>query len=263
MSIKVSSFVWDNSQASEGALLVLLAIADFAHDDGTGAWPTVATLGRKARLSERGVQYAIRRLEELGELVVGYKAGPGGRNLYRVILTAMEGRNPLHPAETAPRNPLHLGGEADCTTEVQPTAPITVNEPPVQPSELLTPPSSADEVVEGEFVEEKPRTAQTLVARWIDSRDEKPVGRVVGQVSKLLKEMLDEGIAYERVEMGLVTWSRSGYGASALPSFVDNAGKTPRSSNQQQETDNKFARAFARAQAGQNVFASNTRELTA
>lgn len=266
MSIKVSSFVWDNSKASEGSLLVLLAIADFSHDDGTGAWPSLQTLGKKARLSERGVRYAIRKLEDAGELVVDYKAGRNGCNRYRIVLTDpanIAGGSPL-PGERAqdpeasfhePGSPLPGDPEASCPQTVSTSG---------EPSELLTPPSSADEVVEAEFIDEKPRTAQTLVGRWIDSRDEKPVGRVVGQVSKLLKEMLDEGIAYERVELGLIEWSRSGYAASALPSFVDNAGKTPRRNNRQQDTNDIHERAFARAQAGVNVFATTSqKELSA
>ena len=63
--------------------MVLLAITDFANDDGM-AYPSVSTLGKKARLSERQVQRAIRRLTALGELAVETEKGPHGCHLYRV-----------------------------------------------------------------------------------------------------------------------------------------------------------------------------------
>lgn len=276
MSIKVTSYVWDNSTAKDGALLVLLAIADHAHDDGTGAWPTVATLARKSRMSERGVQYSLRKLEEAGELVVEPNAGPGGRNLYRILLTPAGGEAQCTPADIAPPQDLHPPGEQDCTPGVNPTAPITVNEPSNQPSSL-TPPSSADadsagasaedasgEVIEAEFVFEKPQNAQTLIGEWIDHCEAPPPSRVTGQIAKEIKNMLDEGIAYERVRQGLAEWHQRGLHPSTLASIVHELS-TPRTrpNNHQQQTDDKFARSFARAQAGINVFAMAERQLEA
>lgn len=87
------SEVWKNSRASHGPLLVLLAIADFANDEGE-AFPSIATLCRKARLSERAVQNAINELGELEELTVMAGAGRNGTNLYTVQI--------MPPAEIAP-----------------------------------------------------------------------------------------------------------------------------------------------------------------
>jgi hypothetical protein len=83
VSLRTMTCVWANSRASSGTLLVLLAIADFADDDGK-AWPSVETLARKSRLSERAVRYALRELEKMGELATLKEAGPGGVNMYRV-----------------------------------------------------------------------------------------------------------------------------------------------------------------------------------
>lgn len=63
MSVKVLNWVFQHSEATDGARLVLLALADHAQDDGDGAYPSVATIAAKTRMSERGVQYALRRLE--------------------------------------------------------------------------------------------------------------------------------------------------------------------------------------------------------
>ena len=70
MSVKAISAVWDYSAASGNALLLLLAIADSADHDGTNAWPSVATLAKKTRLSDRTVQRRVRDLVTLGELAV-------------------------------------------------------------------------------------------------------------------------------------------------------------------------------------------------
>jgi Helix-turn-helix domain len=70
MSISIIDRVWHYSKARKGELLMLLAIADFANDDGE-AWPSVPTLAKKSRLSERQAQYALRRLVKSGELKLG------------------------------------------------------------------------------------------------------------------------------------------------------------------------------------------------
>lgn len=85
MSIRVMTQVWANSQQSGGALLILLAIADFANDDGS-AYPSVETLAKKARMSERNAQYVLRKLVDDGELAISKGVGPRGANLYRVLV---------------------------------------------------------------------------------------------------------------------------------------------------------------------------------
>ncbi len=77
MSVKVMSRVWDESIHNGTALLLLLAIADHANDDGL-CWPSVATLAAKARVQERQAQNLIAQLEAAGELVV--RRGHGRRN---------------------------------------------------------------------------------------------------------------------------------------------------------------------------------------
>jgi Helix-turn-helix domain len=84
VSIKVSTYVWEYSEHKGTALLLMLAIADHAHDDGGGAYPSIATLARKARTSERNVKLLLPKLEGSGELEVKRGAGPHGTNLYRV-----------------------------------------------------------------------------------------------------------------------------------------------------------------------------------
>lgn len=62
MSVTAQSHVWKYSKAKGSALLVLLAIADYAHDDGTNAWPTLASLAKKTRMTERSMRLILHQL---------------------------------------------------------------------------------------------------------------------------------------------------------------------------------------------------------
>jgi Helix-turn-helix domain len=80
------SAVFAYSKSRLAARLVLLAVADHADDDGNNAWPSIPTLARKALVSERQAQRAIRTLQKMGELGVNLFAGPHGANTYTVLL---------------------------------------------------------------------------------------------------------------------------------------------------------------------------------
>lgn len=75
--------VWENSTASGGELLVLLAIADHADDRGF-AWPGIDSLARKSRLTTRHVTRCLNNLAAAGELQIQNNRGPKGTNLYQV-----------------------------------------------------------------------------------------------------------------------------------------------------------------------------------
>lgn len=88
------SGVWDNSQASGTPLLVLLALADMADDDGE-CWPAIKTIRQKCRLKDdRHVKRVIheeleRRLGEVVVLVSGGKSSAKGgvrSNRYRITV---------------------------------------------------------------------------------------------------------------------------------------------------------------------------------
>jgi uncharacterized phage protein (TIGR02220 family) len=114
MSIRVMSRVWDSSRLGGTELLCLLAIADFANDDGV-AYPSVATLAAKIRMSHRNTNYLLRKLEECGELQIERNAGPKGCNLFRV--KSLQGANSAEVQSTAP------GGATGFPKGVQPIAP--------------------------------------------------------------------------------------------------------------------------------------------
>jgi len=81
----VTDWVWKHSRAVNGSLIVLLAIA---HEADNAGMTTMATLelARKARLSDRSVQIAVKDLVALGELEVCLEGGGRGRHrTYRVL----------------------------------------------------------------------------------------------------------------------------------------------------------------------------------
>src|SRR5436190_812707 len=90
MSIQVMTLVWRKSRNKRTAMLLLLAIADHAHDDGKGAYPSVETLARKTRQTERNVQLLLNTLQASGELKVLEGEGPHGCNLYHVNIKLLE-----------------------------------------------------------------------------------------------------------------------------------------------------------------------------
>jgi len=92
-------------------------------------------------------------------------------------------------------------------------------------------------------------STQTLVGEWIDHCQDRPPGRVIGQVSKELKQMLAEGIDPDRVRAGLVEWNRRGLHPATLPSVVHEISNRVVVSSRQVTTDDLFARAEARMTA--------------
>jgi len=81
------NWVWANSPTSGNERLVLLALADAcSRDDGTGCWPSAATIARKANVSDRTVRRVIARLEADGQVIVHRGGGrTGSTNAYTVV----------------------------------------------------------------------------------------------------------------------------------------------------------------------------------
>jgi hypothetical protein len=69
MSVKVMDRVWELSQAKGAARLVLLALADWADDEGY-CYPSLTAIVRKTQLTRPGVVQILRRLETIGEVEV-------------------------------------------------------------------------------------------------------------------------------------------------------------------------------------------------
>lgn len=131
MSIAVSTSVWRHSQLKGTSLLILLALADWSDDDGR-SFPSVRTLARKARISERQAQKQLDLLRKAGELEVLLGMGPvtqGGRsNLYRILLEsypAEEGVSPGSPPVV--RDRVSRATQRGVAGDVEGVSPVTPN----------------------------------------------------------------------------------------------------------------------------------------
>jgi Helix-turn-helix domain len=94
MSVDVWREVWKSFPHGGSKLLVLLALADYASDDGGNIRPSIATLARKCRLSAVQTRRVVHELIELGAILVKenhYGGAPGKSRHYRINLTALAG----------------------------------------------------------------------------------------------------------------------------------------------------------------------------
>ncbi|MDX3066920.1 hypothetical protein PV518_32900 [Streptomyces sp. ND04-05B] len=109
-----------------------------------------------------------------------------------------------------------FGGEADASGPAATSPPGDTGDAP-------------GEVFEGEPVEdappagaEVPVTAQTIVGEWLERCTSRPPSRVVGQMSKEIRVLLDEDhIDPYWVRRGIARWMERGLHPSTLPSVVN------------------------------------------
>lgn len=78
MSARMTGLVFERYEGGGGEMLLALALADHAHDDGTHIYLRVETLAGKTRQSVRTVQYQLRKMQGAGWLMVDGVAD-GGR----------------------------------------------------------------------------------------------------------------------------------------------------------------------------------------
>ncbi|MFM9602724.1 helix-turn-helix domain-containing protein [Streptomyces turgidiscabies] len=126
------------------------------------------------------------------------------------------------------------------------SAPLTTNEPSENHQEPFPGPADAsgaaatpppgdtgdapdDEVIDvepdGEAEAESPEapvTAQTIVGEWLDRCPERPPSRVIGQLSKEIRILLDEDHVHpDWIRRGIAAWMQKGLHPSTLASVVN------------------------------------------
>lgn len=113
MSIKVMSWVWEQSPYEGKILLIHLALADFANDSGE-CWPSQQRLAEKARCTVRYVRDAISQMESDGFISI-LEVSNGVRPNRYLMHPSKRGKSvPVRKSETAreelddtyPGNPL-------------------------------------------------------------------------------------------------------------------------------------------------------------
>ncbi len=105
MSIRAMSQVWHHAEVEGAELLVLLALADFAGDDGW-CWPSMTTIAKKSRMTERGARGIVRRLETKGLLICKLSTGGKGRSSRYQVIT-----NPEQASAFKDPNPVRQTGK--------------------------------------------------------------------------------------------------------------------------------------------------------
>ena len=152
--------MWKHSQASGSELLLLLALADMANDEGE-CWPSVKTLAERCRCSDRTIQRSLSELSELGELeIITRNRGNGSltSNCYRV---RGGDRAVTSPGDTHVTIPLNYSSPP-LVTQVSPPEPFLI-EPSLESSSSPKEKKSDDSVDEGFISELKNKTAYAFL----------------------------------------------------------------------------------------------------
>jgi hypothetical protein len=201
MSIKAMTFVWEHSTAQGTDLLCLLALADYANDEGE-AYPGIKRLAQKCRVGERAIQKVIAKLKEAGEIDVEYceglKTSTGHTNRY-TLKKYQEGMNA--------RTPLPLRDEPQDTPGVNVGTPkpsvvpsvTTTTTLPVSQGEAQAPPPPAPPPSEKEEFHK-------LKARWIARQSGKNVNHA--QAGTGLNQLVKAGCTPDEFD-ALDDWLRT------------------------------------------------------
>ena len=145
MSIKVMSQVWEHSQMKGSALLLLIAVADFADDEGY-AFPSTETLAQKIRMSTRQVIRLRQMLYESGELE--YVSGGNGKGDKLSVKVSVRVTNRVTKGDTRVTRtviepPIEPSGGTACAREGTERQPQATPPPADLPAEE-TEPQQAD-----------------------------------------------------------------------------------------------------------------------
>lgn len=186
--------------------LVLIGVANH-HSEG-GCWPSTATLGKYAGVSERNVRKALKRLQEVGYLAVDVNGGPGVRadqrpNLYHFLLrcpVTCDGSTAHRNggSESSPRTERGVGegsnGGSEATERGVGGDLLTIKEPSVEPSSAAT-----------EEVSAKPETASQRVNRLSKVYyDIQPLSKWTA-IQSVVKQAIKAGYTDEQIAEGLAS----------------------------------------------------------
>jgi hypothetical protein len=247
VSVKATTWVWENSEASGNARLVLLAIADAADQGGENAWPSQATIASMCRISVRTVRRLVAELVELGELEViehGGAAYREDRRPHRYRLVKMAGHTGGHSDPPLPPRPPN-GRTTERHGRTNPVARADTGDPitsSLDPSLRTTTPSGGSASADASTPEEEPmpqrtsdqpalfevaRTeprqqgktaAQAIVAAFVDSHRQAhgsdpgraEIGRVARDAASLLRTTQVEHLLAAATAMGRTPYANLG-----------------------------------------------------
>jgi hypothetical protein len=122
VSWQAVTWVLEKSEARLGSRLVLLSIASHANREGRDSWPSVNMICLECRLSRREVQYALRALENNGELRTTEIRGRSNRYSIPQVEQWI-GAQTLRTAKIAPAQSEASTCAMECAPPAQPSAP--------------------------------------------------------------------------------------------------------------------------------------------
>jgi len=181
------SEIWQNGPSKQSERFVLLALADYANDDGE-CWPSISGVCKKTCMSERGVQTIIRRLENEGWLEISIGGGRKNCNLY-TVKTLQE----MHPAGNAPP---HMDAETPHMDAINPAG----NAP--EPSYNHKEPSYEDNARDS-VKEKKPKKVR-IPDDWVPSDEDTEYALSLNLTRDEIEEIANDFHAYwsDRTDAG-------------------------------------------------------------
>jgi hypothetical protein len=109
--------VWAKAPFKRSDLLILLALADSANDEGV-CWPSIATLAKRGRINRRNTYAALGKLEEAGWLERTSREGRS--TIYTVI---------IGPEETTQSDPESVAHDTQGASSMSPTTGVVHDTP--------------------------------------------------------------------------------------------------------------------------------------
>lgn len=228
------------------AKLVYLMLS--SHVGGkASAWPSHRRMAELLGMSISTVKRQLTWLRGHGHVTWQARIGDNEAritNEYTLVAGSSASIEDAGPVANKPRSDRARGSVRATPSSQEPTPSLTVSEP-IGPGER----TEEESLNESQLMipSAQTATAHDIVGAWCNWCQNRPPDRVVGQISKLVKEMLTEGIADDFIRRGLAAWTEKGVHPSVLPSVVNevmNARAGPK--GRQRETDDIFERAARR-----------------
>lgn len=137
MSLDAITHVWKTSKQKGSALLMMLALADYADENGE-CWPSLTTLAKKTRMTKRNVQKLLDKLEASGDITKllgeGCDTRSGKTNRYRINMQGVNAGTSLENIGMNGATPVGVSGRS--TVRVSHSSPRTViKNPSIEPKE--------------------------------------------------------------------------------------------------------------------------------
>lgn len=125
--------VWENAPCRENSLLILLALADWANDDGV-CWPSMQKLADKARVDRRSAQRIVRKLVQQRLISIDEGGGRANQHQYTVERAAL-----CRPLENGDIQNSDIGDTERATLGTERATFPTQRATPVSPDPLVDP----------------------------------------------------------------------------------------------------------------------------